>query len=127
MEGFIEYSESGQYKEYVLLSGGVGIASESSGGEYTQVGSVVLTDGNDMSGGEYTVVEETAAEEDCIVCMEHFARFAAHWLQKDCSELNDWCAGADLFEDEYNTVDWFDFEVFVYEWLYYCPDNWPLK
>jgi hypothetical protein len=45
MEGFIEYSESGQYKEYVLLSGGVGIASESSGGEYTQVGSVVLTGG----------------------------------------------------------------------------------
>lgn len=113
--------------EYELLSGGVGIVGESSGGEYTQTGSVVLTavDANELSGGDYTMVEESVAQIDCIVGMDHFLRFAEHWLRTDCSELNDWCDGADL--DNLGSVDFLDLELFVYDWLYYCPVDWPLK
>ena len=116
-----------QIGKNVHLSGGVGIAGESSGGEYSQTGSVVLTavDANELSGGEYTMVEESAAEVDCIVDMEHFLRFAEHWLRTDCSELNDWCSGADL--DNLGSVDFLDLELFVYDWLYYCPLDWPLR
>ncbi len=34
---------------------------------------------------------------------------------------------ADLYEDENNIVDYLDLDAFVYEWLYYCPLDWPLK
>lgn len=113
--------------EYELLSGGVGIAGESSGGDYTQTGSVVLTtvDANELSGGDYTMVEESVAQVDCIVGMNHFLRFAEHWLRTDCSELNNWCDGADL--DNLGSVDFLDLELFVYDWLYYCPLDWPLR
>ena len=32
---------------------------------------------------------------------------------------------ADLYED--NIVDFLDLKLFVDEWLYYCPLDWPLK
>jgi len=32
---------------------------------------------------------------------------------------------ADLYEDD--IVDRLDVDEFVYEWLYYCPYDWPLK
>jgi len=34
---------------------------------------------------------------------------------------------ADLYKDEYNIVNWLDLEVFVDQWLCYCPVGWPLK
>jgi hypothetical protein len=61
----------------------------------------------------------------CVVDFHHFARFADHWLQADCNELNNWCGGADL---NYNSdVNSLDLRLFADEWLDYCPVNWPLK
>ena len=55
----------------------------------------------------------------CVVDFEDFARFAEYWLQTGPG------LPADLHED--NTVNYFDLDAFVYEWLYYCPYDWPLK
>jgi len=55
----------------------------------------------------------------CTVNFQHFARFAEYWLEAGTG------LPADLYEDDF--VDLFDLELFVYEWLYYCPYNWPLK
>jgi hypothetical protein len=55
------------------------------------------------------------------VDFHHYARFAEWWLQTGTG------LPADLYEDENNIVDWLDLGVFVDEWLYYCPYDWPLK
>ena len=55
----------------------------------------------------------------CFVDFEHFARFADYWLVSGSG------LPADLYEDD--IVDWLDVDEFVYEWLYYCPYDWPLK
>ncbi len=60
----------------------------------------------------------------CIVGFRHFATFAAHWLDGDCNDLNNWCGGADL--DYSGAVDWVDLDLFVGEWLNPCPNSWPL-
>jgi len=58
-------------------------------------------------------------EKMCFVDFEHFARFADYWLVSGSG------LPADLYEDD--IVDWLDVDEFVYEWLYYCPYDWPLK
>jgi riboflavin biosynthesis pyrimidine reductase len=55
----------------------------------------------------------------CTVDFEHFARFADLWLETGPG------LAADLYEDD--IVDELDLKLFVYEWLYYCPLDWPLK
>lgn len=57
----------------------------------------------------------------CFVDFHHFARFAEYWLQTG-SEIP-----ADLYKDEDNIVNYHDLRLFVDEWLYSCPYNWPLK
>jgi len=61
----------------------------------------------------------------CVVDFRHFARFADHWLEAPCDQLNDWCGGADL--DYLGDVNWFDLNLLVDEWLNCCPYNWPLR
>ena len=51
----------------------------------------------------------------CTVDFYHFARFAEYWLE----------TGTDLPADL--IVNWLDLGVFVDEWLYYCPYDWPLR
>jgi hypothetical protein len=57
----------------------------------------------------------------CIVDFEHFARFAEYWLETGTD------LPADLYKDENDIVDYLDLDAFVYEWLYYCPYDWPLR
>jgi hypothetical protein len=60
----------------------------------------------------------------CVVGFRHFAIFAEHWLDSDCNDLNNWCAGADI---NYNgDVNSLDLNLFTDEWLNPCPDTWPL-
>ncbi|UCF43351.1 MAG: hypothetical protein JSV99_12425 [Planctomycetota bacterium] len=46
-------------------------------------------------------------------------------LCSGCDAGNDWCEGADL--DQMGDVDGVDLGLFVQEWLYWCPYDWPLK
>ncbi|UCF44247.1 MAG: hypothetical protein JSV99_04850 [Planctomycetota bacterium] len=61
----------------------------------------------------------------CTVEFHHYARFADYWLSSGCDAGNDWCGGADL--DQMGDVDGVDLGLFVQEWLYWCPYDWPLK
>jgi hypothetical protein len=69
------------------------------------------------------VIDTICATPDtvCIVDFSHFAKFAEYWLASGTG------LPADLYEDEYNIVDYHDLRLFVEEWLYYCPYNWPLR
>jgi hypothetical protein len=94
----------------------------SSGGPYVLTGTIGQPDAGDMAGGPYEVLGGFwPGGPECIVNFGHFARFADYWLQTGTG------LPADLYEDEYNIVDWLDLGVFVNDWLYYCPHNWPLK
>ena len=57
----------------------------------------------------------------CVVDFRHFPRFAEYWLETETG------LPADLYEDEEDIVNWRDLEVFVDEWLDYCPYDWPLR
>ena len=61
----------------------------------------------------------SAAPVDCIVGFYDFVGFAEHWLESGSGLAGDLDADLD--------VDFFDLELFVYEWLYYCPEDWPLR
>ncbi len=112
------------------IDGGGGV---SSGGQYILTGTIGQPDVGymtraryqrpyrdyELSGGFWSGVPV------CIVDFYHFARFAEHWLDTPCDELNNWCGGADL--NQMNGVDFVDLRQFVDEWLYYCPYDWPLK
>ena len=109
--------------EVEVIWGTFGASGESSGGGYSQTGSVGVTDGNEMSGGEYTVTEQSEASDDCIIDFHHFVSFSEHWDRSDCNEMNNWCDGADM--DQLGEVDWYDLGYFVDEWLCFCPYGWP--
>lgn len=94
----------------------------SSGGQYIVSGTIGQSDAAysednryELYGGFWT------GEPLCVVDFHHFARFAEYWLD-DGNNLP-----ADLYEDENNIVDYLDLGVFVEEWLYYCPYDWPLR
>jgi endo-1,4-beta-xylanase len=92
----------------------------SSGGQYIVRGTIGQHDAAYSQGGDYELLGGFwPGEPLCIVEFEDFARFAQYWLQTGPG------LSADLYED--NTVDYLDLEAFVYEWLYYCPYDWPLK
>jgi len=124
--GLILSSSSGQYElSWYTIDGGGG---RSSGGPYELVGTIGQPDAAYSAGGNYELLGGFwPGGPLCFVDFEHFARFAEHWLQDDCSELNNWCGGADLHVDENNIVNRRDLKVFVEEWLCYCPVGWPLK
>jgi hypothetical protein len=126
LDSFIELSDSNEGGDYFeVIWGTFGTSGQSSGGEYSQIGSVGITDGNEMSGGEYTVTELSEASPFCTVDLQNFVRFAEHWDRTDCNEMNNWCNGADL--DQMGDVNWFDLAFLVDEWLCYCPYGWPLR
>jgi hypothetical protein len=97
-----------------------GGGSVSSGGQYTVTGTIGQPDAGYSEGGDYEVLGGFwPGEPLCRVDFHHFARFAELWLQTGPG------LDADLYED--NIVDLLDLKLFVYEWLYYCPYDWPLK
>lgn len=100
----------------------------SSGGDFTLKAIIGQPDAGFMSGGDYEMLGGfLPGVPICLVDFHHFARFAEHWLDELCNESNNWCGGADLYEDEYNIVDGLDLQFFVDQWLCYCPAGWPLK
>jgi len=99
------------------IDGGGG---RSSGGAYVLAGTIGQSDAGYSNGGDYELLGGFwPGGPLCIVKFEHFARFALYWLDTG-SDIP-----ADLYED--NIVDCLDLGEFAYEWLYYCPYNWPLK
>lgn len=98
----------------------------SSGGQYVVMGTIGQSDAAWSVGGDYELLGGFwPGEPLCTVDFCYFARFAEWWLELDCNELNDWCSGADL--NYADGVDLVDLGLFVEEWLYYCPLDWPLK
>jgi len=92
----------------------------SSGGAYIVRGTTGQLEAGVMAGGRYELLGGFwPGGPLCFVDFEHFARFAEYWLVSGPD------LPADLYEDD--IVNWLDIGVFVEEWLYYCPYNWPLK
>ena len=58
-------------------------------------------------------------DNDDLVNMVDFARFAAEWESNDCSALNSWCNRADMAPvgNPDGNVDQADFQEFVSHWL----------
>lgn len=99
------------------IDGGGG---QSSGGQYILRGTIGQPDAGWMAGGSYELLGGFwPGEPLCIVDFYHYARFAELWLETGPG------LAADLYED--NIVDLLDLKLFVDEWLYYCPYDWPLK
>jgi hypothetical protein len=97
--------------------GGGGI---SSGGQYIVSGTIGQHDAAYSAGGDYELLGGFwSGEPLCTVDFYHYARFAEYWLQSGTG------LPADLYED--GIVDSLDLELFVNEWLCYCPYDWPLK
>ena len=109
---------NGQYElSWYTIDGGGG---RSIGGPYMLTGTIGQPDAAYSSGGGYELLGGFwPGGPLCFVNFEHFARFAEYWLETG-SDLP-----ADLYED--NIVNYLDLDVFVDEWLYYCPYSWPLK
>ena len=99
------------------IDGGGGV---SSGGQYILTGTIGQPDAGYSYGGDYEALGGFwPGGPMCFVDFEDFARFAQYWLETG-SDIP-----ADLYED--NIVDYNDLQLFVEEWLYYCPYNWPLR
>ncbi len=111
--------KAGYDLSWYTIDGGGGVSSDET---YIVRGTIGQPDTGYSAGGDYEVLGGFwPGESMCFVDFEHFARFAQHWLQTG-SDLP-----ADLYEDQYDIVDYFDLDVFVEEWLYWCPYGWPLK
>ncbi len=111
------------YGDYAIpwhtIDGGGGTSSV---GQYIVTGTIGQPDAAVSSGDNYELLGGFwPGESMCIVDFEDFARFAQYWLETGTN------LPADLYEDENNIVDYYDLDAFVYEWLCYCPYNWPLK
>ena len=103
--------------EWSTIDGGGGT---SSGGRYIVSGTIGQPDAAWSAGGDYELLGGFwPGGPLCIVNFDDFARFAEYWLETG-SDLP-----ADLYEDD--IVNWFDLDVFVDEWLDYCPYDWPLR
>ena len=100
-----------------MIDGGGGT---SSGGQYILSGTIGQHDAEYSASDDYELLGGFwPGGLLCMVDFYHFSRFAELWLQSG-PEL-----AADLYED--NAVDYLDLELFVDEWLCYCPYGWPLK
>jgi hypothetical protein len=108
---------------WFTIDGGGGV---SSGGQYIVTGTIGQADAAYSAGGQYEVLGGFwPGALLCTVEFHHYAMFAEYWLYSGCDAGNDWCGGADL--DQLGDVDWADLRLFVEEWLYWCPYDWPLK
>lgn len=98
----------------------------SSGGAYQLTGTIGQPDAGYHSGGHYELLAGFwTGGPLCIVNLEHFAQFAAFWLDGPCNADNNWCGGADLNHLDNINVD--DLIIFAGEWLNVCPYTWPLQ
>ena len=115
---FMVATASGDYEiSWHTIDGGGGT---SSGGSYVVMGTTGQPDAAWSAGGDYELLGGFwPGEPLCVVDFYHFARFAEYWLETGPD------LPADLYEDD--IVNWLDVGVFVDEWLYWCPYNWPLK
>jgi len=115
-----ESSASGQYElSWYTIDGGGGT---SIGGPYELVGTIGQPDAAYSAGGGYELLGGFwPGGPLCFVDFEHFARFAEQWLLPGTG------SPADLYEDLNNQVNGLDLQVFVEQWLCYCPIGWPLK
>ena len=105
------------------IDGGGG---HSTSADYAMTATIGQPDVGEMAGDDYGMLGGFLPGMPlCIVDFEHFARFARYWLDMHCNVGNDWCSGADL--DQLGDVDMLHLKVFLNDWLYYCPHNWPLK
>ncbi|MHC4458352.1 MAG: hypothetical protein ACYS0I_14945 [Planctomycetota bacterium] len=123
---FMAVPALGDYElSWYTIDGGGG---RSSGGQYELLGTIGQPDAAAMSGGGYELLGGFwPGGPLCFVDFYRFARFAEWWLEEECGEANNFCGGADLYEDGDNIVNKLDLKVFVEEWLCYCPAGWPLK
>ncbi|UCF42287.1 MAG: hypothetical protein JSV99_06650 [Planctomycetota bacterium] len=114
----------GQYEvSWHTIDAGGGV---SSGGQYIVTGTIGQAEGGRSAGGGYEVLGGFwPGGPLCTVEFHHYARFAEYWLSSGCDAGNDWCGGADL--DQLGDVGGVDLGLFVEEWLYWCPYDWPLK
>ncbi|UCF42272.1 MAG: hypothetical protein JSV99_06575 [Planctomycetota bacterium] len=111
---------------YELSRSTIGGGGVSSGGQYIVMGTVGQVGAGVMAGGSYELLGGFwPGEPLCTVEFHHYARFAEYWLDSGCNAGNNWCNGADL--DQLGDVDGVDLGLFVSEWLYWCPYDWPLK
>jgi hypothetical protein len=119
-----EAQSSGRYVlEWSTIGGGGGT---SSGGQYIVTGTIGQAEAGRSAGGGYEVLGGFwSGGPLCRVEFHHYASFAEYWLDSGCDAGNDWCGGADM--DELGDVDLADLKLFVNEWLYYCPYDWPLR
>jgi hypothetical protein len=113
-----ETLQAGEYEiSWSTIDGGGGV---SSGGQYILTGTIGQHDATYSAGGNYELLGGFwPGGPLCTVDFYHYARFAEYWLQSGTG------LPADLYED--GIVDSLDLELFVNEWLYYCPYGWPLK
>jgi len=92
----------------------------SSGGPYELVGTIGQPDAGAMSGGSYELLGGFwPGGPLCLVEFEDYARFANYWLDSGSGLPGDLDGDLD--------VDFADLKLFVDEWLYSCPYDWPLR
>jgi len=108
----------GQYNlGWHTIDGGGG---SSGGGPYMLTGTIGQPDAAYSAGGEYELLGGFwPGGPLCIVDFDEFALFAENWL--------DTGAGLPADLDGNGAVNLDDLKMFVYEWLYACPYNWPLR
>jgi len=105
------YSESGN------IDGGGG---QSIGGQYKLTGTVGQPDANYSESGNYGLLGDFwPGGPLCFVDFEQYSTFAEYWLETGSN------LPADLNGD--GVVDIYDLKIFVDEWLFVCPYNWPLR
>ena len=94
----------------------------STGGQYIVTATIAQHDAAYSEGEQYELLGGFwAGGPTCFVDFEQFAIFATYWLEIGTD------LPADLYKDEYEIVDYLDLDAFIYEWLCYCPYDWPLK
>ncbi len=109
----------GRYEIIATIDGGGGT---SSGGQYVVTGTIAQHDAAYSEGDQFEFLGGFwPGGPLCIVDLEDFAAFAQYWLEMGTG------LPPDLYKDENNIVDYYDLDVFIYEWLYYCPYDWPLR
>ncbi len=118
LTSMVAFGQSGG--PYVLERHTIDGGGVSSGGQYLVSGTIGQAEAGVMSGGGYELLGGFwSGVPSCIVDLYHYARFAEYWLQSGPD------LPADLYEDD--IVDEFDLDLFVDEWLYYCPYDWQLR
>ena len=96
-----------------MVAGGVG-------GQYVLTGTIGQPDAGYSQGGEYELLGGFwPGGPLCIVDFPDFTVFADYWLETGTG------LPADLNHN--GVVDIHELHLFVDEWMYPCPYNWPLR